>query len=338
MKVVSFLPSATEMVYALGQGASLVGRSHECDYPPEARSLPIVMRAKADQTGRSSGEIDAWVQAQMTAHQELYTVDQPTLERLAPDVILTQDLCHVCSITPEGLADSLGHLGHRPEVLVLSPTKLEHLFRDIRTVAKALHVEDRGKALCADLERRIAAATPGPRAGGAPRPTFEGEEPEQPARARPRTPSDASLPRVLVLEWLDPPMVAGLWVPDMIRRAGGVPLLVKSGGPSPRVTWDTLRGVGADLVVIAPCAFPVERTLGELRGPRVHPLEDLHAPRGIWAVDEAFFARPGPRLAEGIELLADLLHGPGRPRRSFEGRAQPAFRGPVPLYRVPTRG
>lgn len=319
MRVVSFLPSATETVYALGQGDLLVGRSHECDHPAEARSLPVVMRAREKMGPLSSPEIDRKVRERIESHEELYEIDEGTLVRLAPDLILTQELCRVCSITPKGLAAALAMLSTPPKVVVLSPRRLADVLKDVLLVARELSVPDRGKALAADLERRIDAA--GPRTRGT-RSDAEGGEPA---------------PRVAVLEWLDPPILGGLWVPDMIRKAGGLPVLAKAGEEGKKTSWDALRGAGADLIVVAPCAFPLDRTLGELRGPRLHPLEDLHPTRGVWAADEAFFSRPGPRLTEGVELLADLLHGPGRPRRSFEGRAVPAFKSPLPTYRIPTR-
>lgn len=320
MRVVSFLPSATEIVYALGQGDRLVGRSHECDHPAEARSLPVVMRARENLGPLSSREIDQKVRERIASHEELYEIDEPMLARLDPDLILTQELCRVCSITPKGLASALAKLSRQPKVVVLSPRRLADAVKDVQTVARELSVPDRGKALAADLERRIEAASPRPPRGS--RSTEEASE---------------AAPRVAVLEWLDPPIPGGLWVPDMIRKAGGTPVLAKAGEEAKSTTWDDLRGAAADLIVVAPCAYPLDRTLGELRGPRPHPLEDLHPPRGVWAADEAFFSRPGPRLTEGVELLADLLHGPGRPRRSFEGRAVPAFKSPLPTYRIPTR-
>ncbi|MDE1820369.1 MAG: ABC transporter substrate-binding protein [Euryarchaeota archaeon] len=318
MRVVSFLPSATEIVYALGKGDQLVGRSHECDHPPEATGLPVVMRAREPMGHLSSREIHEKVGARLESHEELYEIDEGLLARLSPDVILTQELCRVCSITPKGLADALEKLERKPRVVVLAPTRLAHVMKDVETVARELGVPDRGTAMVAELERKLASAA--------------GHE-----RARPTSGEEGTRPRVAVLEWLDPPIVAGLWVPDMIRKAGGLPVLAKAGAPGGRTTWDSLRGAGADLLVAAPCAYPLERTLGELRGPRPHPLEDLHPPRGVWAADEAFFSRPGPRLVEGVELLSDLVHGQGRPRRSFEGRAVPAFKAPLPPYRIPTR-
>lgn len=318
MRVVSFLPSATEIVFALGAGEQLVGRSHECDFPAEVRGLPIVMRAKELDASLSSAEIDRRVQARMARHEALYEIDEAVLTRLQPDLLLTQDLCRVCSVTPEELSATLARTAQGARMLTLSPTRLPEVLSSIGEVARALGLPDRGKALEADLARRLEAASPERSSKGT-------------------AAASGSKPRVGVLEWLDPPILAGLWTPDMIRRAGGLPVLVRPGETSHRTTWDELRGAAFDLLVVSPCAFPLDRTLGELRGRQVHPLEDLHPARGIWAADEAFFSRPGPRVVEGVELLADLLHGPGRPRRPFEGRAVPAFRSPLPAYRIPTR-
>jgi iron complex transport system substrate-binding protein len=311
MRVVSFLPSATEMVYALGQGGLLVGRSHECDHPAEALGLPVVMRPRLDLTGKDSRQIDSLVSDAMQRHQELYEVDEERLRSLAPDLVLTQDLCAVCSVTPGTLKEALDKLSPSPKVLTLSPTRLAHLFRDLEAVAQAFGVPDRGRTLVAESQRRL-------------------------SRAHPDA-TDREPVRVLVLEWLDPPMVAGLWVPDQVREAGGVPLLARAGAPGRRTDWDTIRGLGADLLVVAPCGYPLSRTVQELARAPAHPLGDLHPGRGVWLADEAFFSRPGPRLLEGVELLSDLLSGTGRPRRAYENRARPAFRDQLFMNRVPSR-
>ena len=311
MRVVSFLPSATEMVFALGQGGLLVGRSQECDYPAEARALPVVMRARSAFDGKDSRTIDRIVSEALAQHQELYQVDEERLRKLAPDLVLTQDLCAVCSVTPGTLQTVLETFSPRPKVLALSPTRLTHLFRDLEVLARALDVADRGKTLSSESQRRLARARPD-------------QVPPEPVR-------------VLVLEWLDPPIVAGLWVPDQIREAGGVPLLARAGAPGRRTDWDAVRGLGADLLVVAPCGYPLSRTVEELARVPAHPLGDLHPARGVWLADEAFFSRPGPRLLEGVELLSDLLSGTGRPRRAYENRARPAFRNPLFMNRVPSR-
>jgi iron complex transport system substrate-binding protein len=316
MRAVSFLPSATEMVFALGQGDQLLGRSHECDFPAEARTLPTVMRAREDFSKLTSSEINSRVKERMREKQDLYVLDETLLAKIAPDLLFTQDLCHVCSASPQSVQEAIDRLPSHPTSVVLSPRKLTDVDKDLQKVADALGVTDRGRTLRADIGRRIEAAGLASRQENVP---------------------PSSRPTVVVLEWIDPPIVGGLWIPEMIRAAGGSPVLSKAGAAGVETTWDALRGCGADLVVAAPCAFALDRTLGELRGPRPHPLEDLHPPRGVWAADEAFFARPGPRLVEGVELLSDLLHGPGRPRRSLEGRATPAFRSPLPAYKIPTR-
>ncbi len=312
MRVVSFLPSATEILFALGRGEYLVGRSHECDHPPEALSRPVVMRARKDLATLDSRAIDGYVRASMAKKEELYEVDEEQLRSLEPDLVLTQDLCAVCSVTPGTLEDALGRLPKRPQALILSPTRLEHLFRDTQKVAEAIGDAARGITQASEWKRRLARV-----------------------KAEPK---GSSSPRVLVLDWLDPPILAGLWVPDMVRAAGGTPLGPKPGAPAQRSDWDAVRGLGADLVVLSPCAYSLERTERELSRQATHPLGDLHPERGTWLADEAFFSRPGPRLLEGVELLSDLLQGTGRPRRAYEGRARPAFRSGLSMARFPHRG
>lgn len=310
-RVVSFLPSATEIVHALGLGETLVARSHECDHPPEVRKLPIAMRARRDFSRMDSAAIDAAVKATRGRGRDLYEVDASTLRALAPDVIITQDLCGVCAVTPASLAAALEGLSPSPQVVTLSPARLRDILRDIETTAKALGYPERGRAIVAQLKRRLAALAVTP-----------------PARPR---------PKVLVLEWLEPPIVAGLWTPDLIRAAGGRPLLVPPGERFLRTSWDAVRASGADLIVVSPCAFPVARTMEELARRTPHPLQDLHPARGVWVADEAFFSRPGPRVVDGAELLSDLLSGPGRPRREFAGRVVPAFRPPRHMTDRPSR-
>ena len=310
VRAVSLLPSATEFIHALGLGDQQVGRSAECDHPIEARRLPVVMRSRWDFSRAPPAEIDQKVRESRGRGEDLYVVDEEVLTRLHPDLIFTQDLCTVCSVTPSSLQAVLARVPFRPRLVSLSHTRLDQVVEQAVTIAEALERGDRGASLRASLQRRLEACRPG-----------------SPGKAR---------TRVLVLEWLDPPIVAGLWVPEMVRMAGGSPLLSAPGVPGAAYSWEEIRGTSADLILVSPCGFPLERTLREANGPAT-PLGDLHPPRGVWAVDEAFFSRPGPRLVEGTELLSDLLHGTGRPRRSFESRAVPLFRRGVPLLGRPVR-
>ncbi len=280
MRVVSVLPSATEIVCALGHGRELVGRSAECDYPPDVTRLPIVMRPRTLDDDRPSVEIDARVREARRRGESLYFLDIDRLRALAPDLLLTQDLCDVCSVTTAEVAQACSRAGIAPNVLSLVPCTLEDVWQTIPAVARALGDPDAGARLARSTRER---ATPG---------------------------SNRSGRRVAVVEWLDPPILAGLWSSDMIRAAGGV-----SVGPGPesraeKVTWSEIARRSPDLTVLTPCSFSVPRTLRELSDPHIAGgVAQVGPALGTFVADEAYFSRPGPRLADGVRLLADLLAG-----------------------------
>jgi iron complex transport system substrate-binding protein len=283
MRIVSLLPSATEIVYRLGHGGELVGRSQECDYPPEVRHIPVVMRARTLDSTHPSGEIDARVKAARARGESLYALDVPLLRALRPELLLTQDLCGVCSVTGDEVRAACRAAGIEPRILSLVPRSLEDVRADIRAVAQALRDPQAGDSLDRELRARQAAVVGRPPARGG---------------------------TVAVVEWLDPPILAGLWVPEMVELAGGRPEgTVRRREPGVRTRWEELARARPDLTVVSPCSFPVERTLEELRN------DDLRRGLGslvgspIWIADEAYFSRPGPRLWDGLELLADLLDG-----------------------------
>ncbi len=279
MRVVSVLPSATEIVCALGHGAELVGRSAECDFPATVRSLPVVMRPRTLDADRPSHEIDERVREARGQGESLYELELDLLRRLDPDVILTQDLCGVCSVTDAEVAAACAKADVAPRIVSLTPRTLEGVWRSVETVGRELDDADAGRALARDLRARARATRP---AGPA--------------------------PRVAVVEWLDPPILAGLWTPDIVRSAGGVAPGMRSGRPGIRTDWSTLARSGWDLAVLSPCSFTVERTRRELSDPRLRPEVDRFRPRlGTFVADEAYFSRPGPRLADGIELLRHLI-------------------------------
>jgi iron complex transport system substrate-binding protein len=281
MRVVSVLPSATEIVYALGHGTELVGRSAECDYPPEARALPVVMRPKTWDAERASREIDARVQNVRAAGRSLYELDIELLRRLEPDVLLTQDLCGVCSVTDAEVAAACAKADVAPLIVSLTPRRLADVWFSIETVARALDDAPRGKKLALELRDRT--ATP-----------------------RSRSPR----PRVAVVEWLDPPILAGLWAPDIVRAAGGAIVGTRPGKPGVRTSWAEIAHAEPDLLVLSPCSFSVERTLRELHQNALGAqVEQVHASRGLFVADEAYFSRPGPRLADGVDLVRNLLSG-----------------------------
>ncbi len=293
MRVISVLPSATEIVCALGHGSELVGRSSECDFPPEVRQAPVVMRPRTWDSERPSREIDARVRGARSRNESLYELDVGLLQQLAPDLLLTQDLCGVCSVTEEEVASACAKAGVRPRVFSLTPTNLAQVWSTVEAVGEALEDPDRGHELARSLRDR---SRPGPRTG--------------------RT--------VAVVEWLDPPILAGLWTPDIIVAAGGIPLGPKTAEPGARTSWAELARQAPDLVVVSPCSFSVERSNRELtRSVLRSEVLSARPPLGTYLADEAYFSRPGPRLAAGVDLIRALLHG------------EPP-RGPMPVESIGT--
>ncbi|MCI4350496.1 MAG: cobalamin-binding protein [Thermoplasmata archaeon] len=280
MRILSLLPSATEIVYALGRGDQLVGRSAECDFPLEARRLPVVMEAKESPAERPSGEIDASVRATRGRGESLYRLNLELLTSLRPELILTQDLCSVCSVTPAEVVAACGTVGLAPEIVALTPRNLEEVWASVERIGAAIGARSRADDLAAELRRR--------------------------SRSSDGPPDDA--PRVAVVEWLDPPILAGLWTPDIVRRAGANYIGPHPASVGARTTWAELLGLGPDLLIVSPCSFTVERTTEEMGRLRLGGFfADAPIPLGVWVADEAYFSRPGPRLADGVELVRALV-------------------------------
>ncbi len=278
MRIVSVLPSATEIVCALGAQGELVGRSAECDYPRSVTELPIVMRPRTLDPESPSAAIDARVREARSRDESLYELDIERLRSLRPDLLLTQDLCGVCSVTDAEVTAACAVAGVDPRIVSLTPRTLEEVWSTIVTVGGAIGRRDAGERL-AEVCRQRAAAAPGPRR-----------------------------PSVAVVEWLDPPILAGLWTPDIVRAAGGEPLGPVPGGVGQRTSWPEIARARPELVVLSPCSFAVERTARELEDRRLRDLVGAVAPpRGVVLADEAYFSRPGPRLADGVALVASLL-------------------------------
>ncbi|HET9948411.1 MAG TPA: ABC transporter substrate-binding protein [Longimicrobiales bacterium] len=285
-RVVSLIASATEIVCALGLGHRLVGISHECDHPPEVLDLPRLSAPKVDPS-LPGAAIDRSVREIVRDGLSVYSVRVDELERLRPDVIVTQDHCEVCAVSLSDVEDALCALD-LPDTRVISlhPGDLADVRRDIAEVAAGLGVPERGAALLEDFDRRLAAVA------------------ERAARAEPV--------RVALLEWLSPPMVAGGWMPELARIADAIPLIVDEPGRFSQVDWAGVAAADPDVVVVLPCGFDVARSLGELEDPAV--AAGMRAIRAVaegrcWVVDgNAYFNRPGPRLADSAELLAALLH------------------------------
>ena len=285
MRIVSLLPSATETVAALGHEADLVGRSAECDAPATVQRLPAVMWPKAWDAGRPSVEIDDRVRKVRGAGESLYRLDIPKLTALRPDLLLTQDLCSVCSVTESEVAAACRDAGVDPRVVSLSPRTLAEVADSIEALGRELGAERAAAGLASALRPRPA-----------------------PRRASPA-------PGVALVEWLDPPILAGLWAHEMVEAAGGRSLGPAAGEPGRRTTWPEIARLRPELLVVAPCSFSVGRTTREMSGTPVGESIDRLRPRlGTWVADEAYFSRPGPRLAEGIRALRSLI-GPEAPDR-----------------------
>ncbi len=284
MKIVSLLPSATEIVYVLGLGEHLCGVSFECDYPDAARSVPVVSGTVLPTDGSlSAEEIDAEVSARVAAGDSIYTLDDARIRTIDPDLILAQDLCRVCAVPSGAVEEALGVIGCHAEVVSLDPGRLDEVIACIGLVGTATGTGARAVALMEDLRARVDAV-------------------RRRVRGRDR-------PRVLALEWSDPPFNAGHWVPDMVEAAGGVPVLAVAGARSRRLTWEEIASESVDLTVFMPCGFDLDGAVGQastlLSGPNAADLGS------VFAVDaNAHFSRPGPRVVEGVELLEELFHLP----------------------------
>jgi len=277
VKIVSLLPAATEIVSALGLADALVGRSHECDWPEDVSDLPALTKARVD-SSLPSAELDAEVRRIVQQRLPIYMLDEARLGALAPDVVVTQEACEVCAISYEQVAASVRRTAPRARIVSLQPRSLADVFADIRTVAEACDVPRRGRDLVEQLEQRLA-----------------------------RIPGGPSVPRVAVVEWLAPPMLAGHWVPDVIAAAGGIAVGPRPGVPSPYASIEEIRALRPDAVVVAPCGFDLGRTVRESA---VHlDLLRTLAPRLLFVDGNAWLNRPGPRLVEAAEALGAWLRG-----------------------------
>ncbi|MCA9070105.1 MAG: cobalamin-binding protein [Planctomycetaceae bacterium] len=288
-RIVSLIASATEIVAALGLEDQLVGRSHECDYPPSVLQLPMCSEPRIDVHG-TSREIDDRVKAVLrdTEAVSVYRVFTEELERLAPTLIITQTQCEVCAVSLKDVEAAVCDLvSSQPKIVPLEPMDLKDVWRDIRAVANAVGVPGRAEALIADSQKRLSDIS------------------DQVAQLTTR-------PRVACLEWIDPLMAAGNWVPELVQIAGGQNLFGQVGLHSPWMTWEELRASDPDVIAIMPCGFDIPRTLSELK-----PLIDQEGWAGLSAVRDnrvfvtdgnQYFNRPGPRLVESAEILAELLH------------------------------
>ncbi len=286
MRIVSLLASGTEIACALGLEERIVGISHECDFPERVLDRPRVSRPRFDPEGMTSGEVDRAVRRAMAEHGSVYAIDADRLEALAPDLILTQAVCEVCAVPTPGVVNAVRERKLDAKVLSLDSHDLEGILRTVLQVGEAAGVAARAGRLVDGLHNRLDAV----RAAVA----------------------DAPRPRVLAIEWLDPPFTPGHWVPEMVELAGGRNLAGEPGTRSEEVSWDGLEGLDPDALVVMPCGFGLEAARADA---------DRHAERLVavaeravreeraWAVDaSAYFNRSGPRVVDGVEILAGLLH------------------------------
>jgi iron complex transport system substrate-binding protein len=286
-RVVSLIASATEIVCALGCEEWLIGRSHECDYPPSVRRLPVCTEPLIDPS-RPSGEIDRQVKAIVRQALSVYRVHTDVLQELQPDVIITQAQCEVCAVSLKDVEQALATwLASRPDLVSLEPNALADVWGDIHHVAEALGVPERGVALVAHLQERI--ATLAERARGLP-----------------------TRPTVACIEWIDPLMAAGNWVPELVELAGGINLFGEAGKHSPWMTWPELVARDPDVIAVMPCGFDIARSRHELpilaQRPEWLALRAVQTGRVYLTDGNQYFNRPGPRLIESLEILAELFH------------------------------
>lgn len=291
MRVVSLLPSTTEILYAVGAGPQVVGVTFECDYPPAARSATIVSTSTMPAHLTPAG-IDGWVRAARARGEDLYHLDAGALAGLEPDLVVTQDLCAVCAVDVSVVDDALAHLGCRADVVTIDPHSLSEVWASIVQLGARTGHEVEAAVLVENLLARL----------------------ERVRERAARTAAARVRPRVLVLEWVDPPFAPGHWIPEMIELAGGEPVLATPGTDSRPTTWAAIDQARPDVVVVAPCGY--DRAQAQQQADALRASARLPAEVQLWAVDaNASWARPGPRLLDGVEELAERLaeiRGPSR--------------------------
>ena len=286
-RLISFLPAATEMVFALGAGDMLAGVSHECDFPPEARAKPVVVKPALPLETMTLSEIDTVVAQRIGSGQSLYQVDERLLERIAPTHILTQDLCQVCAPSGNEISRALAALPIKPQILWFSPHGIEDIFDNMRELGAAIGLSPRAEAWIATARKRLQAIAD-------------------------KAKTASRRPRVFCLEWVDPYYCCGHWVPEMVELAGGEDGQGRKGKDSVRVSWSEIERWSPEIIIVSPCGFDTEKAAGQAKQLLQQPgWADLPAVRDdkVFAVNaNAYFARPGPRIIDGVELLAHLIH------------------------------
>jgi iron complex transport system substrate-binding protein len=319
-RIVSFLPSATEMICALGLVDRLAGVTHECDHPVEVRGKPIVVRSALPTDRMTQSEIDAAVTERLRQGLSLYQVDERLLQGIAPDLIVTQDLCQVCAPSGNEVAQVLSSLSTEPKILWLTPNSLEQIFENLQELGAATGRQQQAEAIIVDGRARL-------------------------ERVAAQTSRLTVRPRVFCMEWIDPVYCSGHWVPEMVRIAGGIDDLGREGADSVRISWDDVLQWAPEILIVMPCGCGLAKAAQEAWQLFSYPgSSNIPAVRNgrVYAVDaNSYFARPGPRVIEGTELLAHLLHpavfawsGPSDAFRKLED--QPTEVGAGGGLRAPT--
>jgi len=287
MRICSLLPSATEIAFALGLGDEVVGVTHECDYPPEAKKRRVVVRGAIDPDKHASGEIDRLVREHLQKKKSIYAIDLPRFQEANPDFILTQELCDVCALDYNEVVEAARSLERAPKIVALSPSDLSEVLSDIEVVGEAAGRKRQAEALVTGLKQRI-------------------------ERVRERGAGSDLRPRVACIEWLDPIYNAGHWVPEMVELAGGIDGLGEKGERSKKIEWERVRAFAPEVLVLLPCGFDVARSLKEASLLSHHDgWNELPAVKSgrVYAVNgSAYFNRSGPRLIDGLEILAQIIH------------------------------
>jgi len=287
MRICSFLPSTTEIVYALGLGDSLVGVTHECDYPPEARNKTRVIMSFINPKELSSREIEEIISENSRLGKSTYLIDMEALREVNPDIILTQGLCDVCAVSGNEVVEATKVLGHKPEIISLEPKTIDEIIETIQIIGDATGTSKKADELVDELKARV-------------------------LRIKSLFSKEKDRPRVLCMEWLDPPYVAGHWVPEMVEIAGGDNGISKAGEPSFKVTWNEIVDLAPQVIVLMPCGFNIEDTLNRIENLISNEYwHGLPATRKghVYLVDaNSYFSRPGPRIVDGLEILAKILH------------------------------
>jgi iron complex transport system substrate-binding protein len=284
MNIISLLPSATEILYALGLGDSVVGVTHECDYPEDARNKPVLTQCVFDSVSMRQEEIDQKVRALAENEKSLYRINEQLLKDLRPDLIVTQDLCHVCAVTPGEVDRAIHSLQNEPKIVSLNPKMLEDVFSDMIEIGNKAGVA--AEPIVSALQSRVKKVAPA-------------------SMLKPR-------PTVGCVEWMNPLWRSGHWVPEMVQLAGGDEVLASIGQPSRSLQWEELREKNPDVIIFMPCGYNLEKTLQEFENAKKSfPWYELMAfqNQNVFFVDaNSYFSRSGPRLVDGVELLSEILH------------------------------